>query len=174
MNDTERPETRRLPNVQRRPHSSGDGWVDGPHGRYWGVFGAAGLAVVTPQFGVLLQHRADWSHFGGTWGLPGGARKEDETPEQAALREANEEAGVPIDGVRAFGTEVFDIGYWSYTTVLAIADEPFAPVIADAESADLQWVDLDRVTALPLHPGLERAWDGLRERLRSELTRGRA
>ena len=171
MDESARPETRRLPNVQRRPHGSGDGWVDGPQGRYWGLFGAAGLAVVTPRFGLLLQHRADWSHFGGTWGIPGGARKEGETAEQAALRESNEEAGVPLDGVRVFGTEVFDLGYWSYTTVLAIADEPFAPVIADAESADLRWVDLDRITELPLHPGLERSWSGLVGRIRVELTR---
>lgn len=164
-----RPETRRSPNPQRRPHGSGDGWVDGPQGRFWGLFGAAGLAVVTPLFGVLLQHRADWSHFGGTWGIPGGARMEHESAEAAALREANEEAGVPSAGIRVFGTEVLDLGYWTYTTVLALAAEPFSPVIADAESVDLQWVDLDRVTELSLHPGLERAWPGLLARIQREL-----
>lgn len=168
MDETRRPETRRLPDVQRRPHGSGDGWVDGPEGRFWGLFGAAGLVVVTPRFGILLQHRADWSHFGGTWGIPGGARKEGETAEQAALREANEEAGVPLDAVRVFGTEVLDLGYWSYTTVLALAD-PFEPVIADAESEDLQWVDLDTVPGYPLHPGLNRSWEKLHALIRAEL-----
>src|SRR5688500_4178798 len=52
--------------------TSGDSWVEGPDGeRYWGRFGAAGLLVVSPAFEVLLQHRAAWSHFGGTWGMPG-------------------------------------------------------------------------------------------------------
>ena len=46
---------------------------------------------------MLLQHRAPWSHQGGTWGLPGGARDSHETPEQAAVREAHEEAGLPAD-----------------------------------------------------------------------------
>src|SRR5699024_4418777 len=169
MEETQRPEARRLSDVQRRPHGSGDGWVDGPEGRYWGLFGAAGLAVVTPRFGVLLEHRAGWSHFGGTWGLPGGARQEGETSVQAALREAGEEAGVPAEQVRVFGTEVLDLGYWSYTTVLGIADVPFTPVIADAESDDLQWVDLAEVTDRPLHPGLATAWPGLQQRIRAEL-----
>ncbi len=46
---------------------------------------------------VLLQHRAAWSHQGGTWGLPGGARDSHETVEQAAIREAHEEAGLSED-----------------------------------------------------------------------------
>ena len=73
----------------------GDAWVEGPNGsRYWGRFGAAGLLVVDRERGVLLQHRAGWSHFGGTWGLPGGARKLGESAVDGALREAGEEAGV--------------------------------------------------------------------------------
>ena len=46
--------------------------MEGPDGqRFWGRFGAAGLLVHDLRRGVLLQHRADWSHFGGTWGLSG-------------------------------------------------------------------------------------------------------
>lgn len=153
----------------RRPHTSGDGWVDGAEGRFWGRFGAAGLLVVTPRHGVLLQHRADWSHFGDTWGLPGGARNEGETAERAALREAAEEAGVPPEGVRILTTSVRDLGYWSYTTVLALAPEAFTPVIADAESTDLRWVPLDAVTDYPLHPGFADAWPDLRPMITSAL-----
>ena len=53
----------------------GDGWVEiGDGRRFWGRFGAAGLLLRDPDGRVLLQHRATWSHFGDTWGLPGGAR----------------------------------------------------------------------------------------------------
>ena len=56
----------------------GDGWVDCDCGfRHWGRFGAAGLLLVrrdTPQPQVLLQLRAEWTHGGGTWALPGGAK----------------------------------------------------------------------------------------------------
>lgn len=149
----------------RRPRGPEDAWVDGPQGRYWGTFGAAGLLLGHPEAGVLLQLRAVWSHLGGTWGLPGGARKADETPEQAALREADEEAGVPPELVTVLGTSVFDLGYWSYTTVLARSAEVFTPVVGDAESEALRWIPLDDVAGLPLHPGLEADWPGLRSRL---------
>jgi 8-oxo-dGTP diphosphatase len=150
---------------QRRPHGVGDAWVDGPHGRFWGTFGAAGLLLAHPEAGVLLQHRAIWSHHGGTWGVPGGARKPDETAEAAAIRESDEEAGVPPELVRVLGTSVFDVGYWSYTTVLAVAADYFEPYLGDAESIALSWVPFANVESLPLHPGLASGWPMLRSQL---------
>lgn len=154
--------------TQRRPHGLGDAWVDGPNGRFWGTFGAAGLLIAHPDAGVLLQHRAIWSHHGGTWGVPGGARKQNETPEAAAIREADEEAGVPPQFVQVLGLSVLDVGYWSYTTVLAVASEFFEPFIGDAESIAMAWVPFADVAQLPLHPGLAASWGELRVRL-SEL-----
>lgn len=153
--------------TQRRPHGPGDAWVEGPHGKFWGTFGAAGLLLAHPEAGVLLQHRAIYSHHGGTWGVPGGARKPDETAEAAAIREADEEAGVPPELVRVLGSSVFDVGYWSYTTVLAVANDLFEPMVGDAESIALGWVAFDEVENLPLHPGLASSW----AKLRVELTR---
>lgn len=144
----------------------GDAWVDGPDGqRYWGRFGAAGLLAWHPEAGVLLQHRAVWSHHGGTWGLPGGARKHGESAHAAAVREAGEEAGVPADAVEPLFESVLDLGFWSYTTVAVRATRLFAPIVADAESVALRWVPIDGVDALPLHPGFAQAWPGLRVRL---------
>ena len=146
--------------------ASGDAWVEGPDGdRYWGRFGAAGLLVVSPDFEVLLQHRAAWSHFGGTWGVPGGARHEGETAVAAAVREAGEEAGVPADALDVRFTTVLDLGYWSYTTVVADAASRFTPVVSDPESIALRSVAVADVDALPLHPRFAEAWPGLRSRL---------
>ncbi|WP_382306326.1 NUDIX domain-containing protein [Herbiconiux sp. UC225_62] len=148
------------------PRDSGDAWVEGPDGRrYWGRYGAAGLLVHDPAAGILLQHRAEWSHFGGTWGLPGGARHEGESAVAGAIREAGEEAGVPADALAVAFTSVFDLGFWSYETVVARAARPFEPSIGDAESLELRWVPVDEVDALPLHPGFGSSWPRLRERL---------
>ena len=152
--------------LARRPHGPGDAWVDGPHGRFWGRFGAAGLLLAHPDAGVLLQLRADWSHLGGTWGIPGGARHDEhETAVAGALREAEEEAGVPADLVRVLGDAVFDVGYWSYTTVFGRAIEWFEPVIGDAESVELRWVPFAEIESLSLHPGLATGWPIGRSRL---------
>ncbi|MFB4351068.1 NUDIX domain-containing protein [Microbacterium sp. CR_7] len=145
------------------PRDPGDAWVVAPSGeKYWGRFGAAGLLAVDPERGILLQHRVAWSHFGGTWGLPGGALHEGESAIVGAVREAQEEAGVPDAAVRPRFTSVLDLDVWSYTTVIADVVEPFDPVISDPESVALEWVPLDEVDARPLHPGFGRAWPTLR------------
>ena len=85
----------RLPDG-RPPRRSGDGWTYGSDGKkHWGLNGAAGLMLVDPERGVLMQHRALWSVEGGTWGFPGGARDMGESAVEAAIRESWEEAGVP-------------------------------------------------------------------------------
>jgi 8-oxo-dGTP pyrophosphatase MutT (NUDIX family) len=146
--------------------ASGDAWVYGPDGRrFWGRFGAAGLLVHHRELGVLLQHRAAWSHLGDTWGLPGGARHEHESAFEAAIREAGEEAGVPAHLLQVQFTSVLDLGFWSYTTVVVTALESFEPVISDAESIALRWVDPAAVDELPLHPGFAESWPALRARL---------
>jgi 8-oxo-dGTP pyrophosphatase MutT (NUDIX family) len=139
--------------------------VEGERGRFWGRFGAAGVLAYDREKGVLLQHRAVWSHNGGTWGLPGGALHQGEDAVTGALREAYEEAAVPAQGVNVLFTSVLDVGYWSYTTVVLLVLEPFDPVISDPESIELQWVALPDVDSKELHPGFAAAWPELRQRM---------
>jgi 8-oxo-dGTP diphosphatase len=113
---------------------------------------------------VLLQHRAPWSHQGGTWGLPGGARDSHESPEEAAVREAHEEAGLisRLVSVRASVITATASGTdWTYTTVVADAAEQLQTV-ANFESAEMRWVGEAEVDELPLHPGFAASWQRLR------------
>ncbi|MGH8867047.1 MAG: NUDIX domain-containing protein [Actinomycetes bacterium] len=148
----------------------GDDWfVCGRGHKHWGRFGAAGLLLhhrdARGHEAVLLQHRARWSHHGGTWSLPGGARDSRESATQAALREASEEGGVDASSIRLGGLWCDDHGGWSYDTVVAEATHwlPAAPV--GGESTDIRWVWLPDVESFPLHPGLRRTWPALREAL---------
>ncbi|WP_396658136.1 NUDIX domain-containing protein [Microbacterium sp.] len=145
------------------PRDPGDAWVVAESGeRYWGRFGAAGLLAFDPARGVLLQHRVSWSHHGDTWGIPGGARHEGESACDGALREAQEEAGVPDGAVRPRLLSVLDLDIWTYTTLVGDVVEPFEPTISDPESRALAWVPVDEVAQLPLHPGFGAAWGRLR------------
>ena len=62
-------------------------------------------------------------------------------------------------------SSVLDLGFWSYTTVVALATESFEPVIGDAESIALRWVAPGAVDSLMLHPAFAAAWPALRDRL---------
>jgi hypothetical protein len=59
---------------------------------------AAGILFVDETGRILLCQRAD----NGAWAPPGGKLEQGETPEQAAVRECQEELGACPDGARAF------------------------------------------------------------------------
>lgn len=159
-----------VPSANRHP---GDGWVDCACGnRHWGLFGAAGLLLARRGddgaiTDVVLQHRALWSHLGGTWGIPGGALAPGEKPLDGALREAHEEAGIPPGAVRVLGEHVLDHGPWRYTTILAeVAPGTLVDVRpTDPESLEIAWVRLADVTERDLLPAFGDAWPLLRDRL---------
>ena len=174
----------------------GNGWVRCRLGhRHWGRFGAAGMLLYAPpspapatpaaraapaagavpaaldlapgaEPQVLLQQRAWWSHHGGTWGLPGGARDSHESAISAALREAAEECAVPPDAVTVRGLYIDDHGGWSYDTLIAQARSAFPAHPASDETIATAWISASEVSSLDLHPGFAAHWPELREVLR--------
>ena len=146
----------------------GNGWVECSLGhRHWGLHGAAGLLLHTVDDAgtvrVLLQHRAEWSHHGGTWGLPGGARDSHEDAVAAALREANEETALDRSRLRTRHTFVDDHGGWSYTTVYADTPSPLSTE-PNQESVALDWMALPDVESQALHPGFAATWAAVQAR----------
>ena len=81
-------------------------WVDCACGRkHWGTNGASGIllarrdSVSGKVTHVVMQHRAAWSAEGGTWGIPGGATADGESPIEGALRESYEEANITPEDI---------------------------------------------------------------------------
>ncbi len=166
----------------------GNGWVEcGCGHRHWGRHGAAGLALVRGAPGpdaspdasdglgqgeVLLQLRAGWTHHGGTWGFPGGARDSHESTADAALREAHEEVGLDPGAVEVVIEQVTtDHDGWGYTVVVATPSGPLAPRAASAETDAVAWFPLGEVAGAPLHPALAQGWDTLAPVLVAALRR---
>lgn len=123
---------------------------------HWGRLGAAGLLLARDGH-ALVQLRAGWTHRGGTWALPGGARERGESAVEAALRESHEELGLGAEYVEVHGSRPADCGGWVYETVLGtMVGEP--SMSDRSESAGHRWVPEDEVEGLPLHPAFRSAW----------------
>ena len=125
--------------------------------RHYGRYGAAGLVLVDGAGQLLLTHRSEYVHFPGTWSFPGGALDEGETPADAALRELDEEVGVPSAAVTVVSAVVgMDHEDWRYTYVLGTLNPQWTevPLTPNWETQEAKWVAPDHLDTLPLHPGL--------------------
>jgi 8-oxo-dGTP diphosphatase len=139
----------------------GDGWVRCDQGHtHWGKFGAAGV-MIREDNRTVLQHRAQWTHEGGTWAVPGGARDSDEDIVTAALREADEEADIDPSWLRPLGAWVNDHSGWAYWTIIAAPVGELRLSSANPESLDMRWWDDDLIAEMALHSGFASSWTAL-------------
>lgn len=141
----------------------GDGWVNCRCGnKHWGLHGAAGVVLLDPESrSILMQLRAEWTHGGRVWGIPGGAKDSHETAIESALREMSEELSIHPDRVEVIHDNIWaDHDDWSYHTVIAIASREIQfQVNEEAELAE--WIELNKVSDLDLHPGFASNWDDI-------------
>jgi 8-oxo-dGTP pyrophosphatase MutT (NUDIX family) len=94
---------------------------------------------------VLVLKRAARGTNAGHWALPGGRLEPGETPEEAALREAEEEVGLRGGEVAGrLDDFVTDSGF-AITPVVVLAPEPSALARNPAEVQSLHPIPLDRL-----------------------------
>lgn len=134
----------------------------------WGPFGAAGLLFCLnegePRF--FLVHRSPLVDQGDTWGIPGGARDNDETALEAAWREALEElVGLSEMPHHVLGKYVDTPSPdWSYTTFAIQVYKPFhlsaEKLETDEawETQDAGWFTRQEIEDLDLHPAFRSLW----------------
>ena len=89
----------------------------------------------------------------------------EETPAEAALREADEECMLDPKLVLPRGMYSDEHGGWAYHTVLAQAAEPLRVVSDSYEADEAVWLPAAEVDRLDLHPGFADSWPLLREAL---------
>ncbi len=125
------------------------------------VHRAAGILFVSPDKEVLLLRRQGKDHVG-EWALPAGGIEKGETPEQAARRETEEEAGHSHEGGLAPFMHSEREGV-VFDTFLAQAKDKFAPTLNEEHDGAL-WIKPSEAEKLPLHPGVRKALEKLRAR----------
>ena len=136
--------------------SSGDGYIELADGsQRWGLFGAAGVLIragdIDDMPRYLVAKRSAMVHFGGTWGIPGGALHLGEDPLDGALRELVEETGYVVVDFGVVGTYEDDHGGWSYWTLLLEVPAPFqeSPLL-NWETDELRWATSDELEQMDL------------------------
>jgi 8-oxo-dGTP pyrophosphatase MutT (NUDIX family) len=125
---------------------------------HWGSAGGAGfLFRYVPLEGepcFLLQQRSSAVDYPGTWGIPGGAIRDGESPESAAKREFGEEIG-RLPSYRITGIKIQDCGgNWQFHVIQADVEDPFS-AYCSAETDATGWFTQDNMSSLRLHPGLQ-------------------
>ena len=125
---------------------------------FWGR-AAAGALVVSERSGrFLIAHRAEGTLQPGTWGTWGGAIDAGETPEEAVIRELQEEAEFIDDAANILPLYVFEHeSGFRYSNFLVVVTEEFQPVL-NWEMQQFGWFDYGDWPD-PLHFGLERLFN---------------
>lgn len=96
----------------------------------------------------VLIERASRGRNAGQWALPGGKVEDGETPAEAAMREANEEVGLPVQGAELLG-QLDDFATatgFSITPFVLVAPTGWAPVVAHEEVHAVHPFDLSVLT----------------------------
>ena len=152
----EKKRDRRAPKLHTRLQVARERRFDNPSlmAEFWGDQGA-GVYIVAQDTGrVLLTYRSAHVNEPHTWGIPGGAIDEGESPARASRREVREELGYDGD-MDLFPLPTFSKGTFVYHNHLGVVDKEFEPVL-DWENEDADWFYLDELDDLDLHPGV--AW----------------
>jgi 8-oxo-dGTP pyrophosphatase MutT (NUDIX family) len=103
----------------------------------------------------LMIQRSEYVPLPLTWSLPGGVVDKDETPADAAIREAMEEIGHHLNeqNLKLIYTNESHAPRFKYYTFASIVKNEFKPAL-NYECSNYTWCDLDNLPS-PLHWGVQ-------------------
>jgi 8-oxo-dGTP diphosphatase len=105
---------------------------------------------------ILLLRRSQGRYEGGLWDIPGGTVEEGEKPEEAAVREFQEEAGlrVQIQSEIARRTNMDTKGrpilFETITFLVELLDTSDCTVSISYEHDAYEWVDIHHISRFPV------------------------
>lgn len=103
----------------------------------------------------LMLHRVkkknDVNHD--KWIGVGGKFLEGESPEECLLREVREETGLTLTRYRFRGIVTFVSDLWTTEYMYLFTADAFTGEMTTCEEGDLEWVEFDRISSLPIWEG---------------------
>ena len=99
---------------------------------------------------ILLLYREDEEH----WEVPGGKVEEEESPTEAAVREAKEEIGVEVELKKPFYTGEFQKDGEMFLWNGYIASMNGKPEIVEDKFTELEWFEGSELEEIDLAPNL--------------------
>ena len=112
-------------------------------------------AVIIRDGRVLLTRRGEGQHLAGMWEFPGGKLEAGESPEEALVRECQEECGIEVEV-----TEILEVTHHRYpekeVLLLFYRCELRAGEVRHLQVADHAWVAPRDLDDYPLPPADER------------------
>jgi 8-oxo-dGTP diphosphatase len=111
-------------------------------------------AVIIRDGRVLLTRRAEGQHLAGLWEFPGGKLEDGESPEEALVRECQEECGIEVEVA-----EILEVTHHRYpkkeVLLLFYRCELRGGQVRHLEVADHAWVAPEDLDDYPLPPADE-------------------
>lgn len=119
------------------------------HGMIWVV----AAALIDPEGKVLVQKRAENRSLAGLWEFPGGKIEPDERPEDALVRELNEELGISLqpEDLTPLSFASAPLGE-QHLLLLLYSCRKWQGVPAALDAAAIQWSSINALQDLEMPP----------------------
>ena len=122
------------------------------------------LCYIEKDNKYLMLHRVkkvnDLNHD--KWVGIGGKFLENETPDECLLREVKEETGLTLTAYRLRGVITFLSDKWEGEYMYLYTATGYTGEMTECNEGNLEWVDIDKVCALPIWEGDKLFFEELR------------
>ena len=124
-----------------------------PSGRAMRLLTVVAAALIDADGRVLIAQRPKNKHFGGLWEFPGGKLGRGERPEQALIRELDEELGVAVNEACLAPLTFASHAYADFHLLMPLyVCRRWAGVAIPREGQTLKWVRPRALREFPMPP----------------------
>ena len=113
----------------------------------------AAVVIVQNNKVLILKRGMTAPWMPGYWNLPGGLIELNETPEQAAIRETQEEAGISVSGLQMINTTNIE----GCPVTFFGSKNAMGNINTDNESSEHAWVEESELNQYQFVPGVKEA-----------------